>query len=107
MPFLNHDLIIERATGGTADERGVPAQTWAPLATVRGSVQPKRVRELAQLSQAGPVTSDLTIFLLPTDLREGDRIVSAAGAVYQVDGVRDPAGAGHHLEADAHLVEVG
>jgi SPP1 family predicted phage head-tail adaptor len=93
-------------TNGAEDERGVPAQTWATLATVKGSVQPKSVQEVAQLTQGGPVVSDLTLFLHPTDLREGDRIIGAAGQVYQVDGVRDPAGAGHHLEVDVHLVEV-
>lgn len=104
MPSLNHTLVIQRSTNGTEDAYGMPAQTWAELATVHASVQPKSVREMAQLSQAGPVTSDLTIYLLPTAIREGDRLVSTSGAVYQVDGVRDAAGAGHHYEVDAHQV---
>jgi len=101
---LPHVLIIQRAAAGTADDRGVPAQTWATLATVSGWVQPRSVRELAQLSQGGPVVSDMTIYLWPTDIAEADRIVWGT-ATYQVDGVHDEAGIGHHYRVDAHLVE--
>jgi SPP1 family predicted phage head-tail adaptor len=105
--LLRHALVIERAIAGAEDERGMPAQTWATLATVRGLVQPRNAQELAQLSQAGPVVSDHVIYLLPTDLREADRIRFDPddGRRYQVDGVRDAAGMGRHLEADAHMVE--
>jgi SPP1 family predicted phage head-tail adaptor len=105
--LLRHTLVIERATAGTEDERGMPAQTWTALATVRGSVQPRSAREMAQLSQGGPVASDLTIYLLPTDVKAADRIRFDPddGLRFQVDGVRDAAGAGRHLELDAHVVE--
>lgn len=101
---LPHSVTIERATAGTADDRGVAAQTWATLATVAAWVQPKSSYELRQLSQAGPVVSDHNVYLWPTDVAEGDRIVYA-GATYQVDGIRDEAGIGHHLKVDCHLVE--
>ena len=100
---LLHTLVIQRASAGAVDEYNQPTQTWANLLEVRGLVQPKSVREVAQLNQAGAVTSTHTIFLRPTDLQEADRIV-ANGNTYQVTGVRDPAGLGHHYEVDATLV---
>ncbi len=104
MPRLLHTLVIERPAGGARDEYGNPTQTWATLATVKGLVQPKSARDIAQLSQGGPVVSDLTAYLYPTDLKESDRIVSD-GLTYQVDGVRNAGGVDHHLEVDCHLVE--
>jgi head-tail adaptor len=102
---LPHVVTIERATEGSIDDRGVPAQTWATLATVDAWVQPKSVREVAQLSQAGPVVSTHSVYLWPTDVTESDRLVYG-GATYQVDGIHDEAGIGHHYRVDAHLVEV-
>ena len=46
----------------------------------------------------------MTIYLWPTDIAEADRIVWGT-ATYQVDGIRDEAGIGHHYRVDAHLVE--
>ena len=101
---LPHSVVIERATAGTVDDRGVPAQVWAALATVSGWIQPKSARELAQLSQGGPVSSTISIYLWPTDVNEDDRI-TYAGDTYQIDGIRDEAGVNHHLKLDCHLVE--
>lgn len=104
--LLRHHLVIERAINGTEDERGMPAQTWSTLSEVRGLVQPKSARELAQLSQGGPVASDHTGYLLPTDVKESDRIRFEPddGRRFEITGVRDAAGIGHHLELDLNLV---
>lgn len=105
MPQLRHTLVIKRPASGTRDEWGVPAGTpTTTVSTVHGLIEPKTARELAQLSQGGPVASTHTIFLFPTDLKESDSIESG-GVTYQIDGIRDAAGAGHHLEVDAHLVK--
>lgn len=106
--MLIHRLAVLRYAEGARDEYGNPAQTQSVLASgVRGLVQPKNVREMAQPSQGGPVTSDHTIFLWPIDVHESDviRFDPDDGRRYQVDGVRDAAGIGHHLELDAHMVE--
>lgn len=100
---LIHTLVIERFASGTEDEYGQPSQTYSTLATVSGLVQPKSYREVALTSQAGAVVSTHTIFMRPTDLQEADRIVYG-GARYEVTGVRDAAGIGHHYEVDARLV---
>lgn len=113
---LRHTLTIQRATDGELDEDRQPVRTWADLATVRGHVSPKSVREVALLTDAGAVIADHTAFLLPTDVREADRILHDASAcpvapvdypdsTYHVRGVRDGAGVGHHLEVDVSRVE--
>lgn len=104
---LLHSLAIERATAGAVDEYNQATQTWATLATVAGLVQPKNVRETAQLNQSGAVVSTHTIYLRPTDVDTADRITVAAGAMagtYQIDGIRNAAGLNHHLELDAREV---
>ena len=101
---LIHTITIERASDGAADDRGVPAQTWAPSSTAQAWVQPKSARELMQLSQGGPVASTHSIYVDPNaDVTEADRIVFD-GSTYQIDGIRDEAGYGHHFKVDAHLV---
>jgi hypothetical protein len=104
---LIHGLVIERATPGAEDpETGQPALTYAILAAVPGLIQPKRVRETELQSQAGAVTSTHTIYMRPTDLQEADRIRREPddGVRYEITGVRDAAGIGHHLEVDARVV---
>ncbi len=110
---LIHSLAILRGTVTddplTNDENNQPTRSPdAVLDTVRGLVQPKSVREVAQLNQAGAVVSDHTIYLYPTDLREADRIRFDPddGRRYEVRGVRDAAGIGHHLEVDAEMVTI-
>lgn len=100
---LLHTLVIERATSGAEDDYGQPARTYATLATVSGLVQPKSYREVALSTQAGAVVSTHTIFMRPTDLQEADRILYGSQR-YEVTGVRDAAGLGHHYEVDARLV---
>ncbi|MFZ0324731.1 MAG: head-tail adaptor protein [Actinomycetes bacterium] len=101
-----HQLVIERATDGALDAYGQPARTYATLATVRGLVQPKTAQEVALTNQAGAVISTHTIYLLPTDVTAADRIRFEPddGRLFQLDGVRDVAGLGIHLELDARLV---
>jgi head-tail adaptor len=86
------------------DEWGNAAQTWADHLTVQGSNQPLTVQEVGQLSQGGPVAASHRIFVPGTpDIAESDRIIDGA-RTFQVDGVADAAGAGHHLEILAHVV---
>ena len=107
--LLIHRLAIERATSGAPDEYGQPARTYATLATFRGRIEPKSAREVAQLSGAGAVVSDHVLRTRPRDLRESDRIRfdPADGRLYEITGIRDMAGAGHHLTVDLTLVKAG
>jgi head-tail adaptor len=100
---LLHALVIERPMDGAVDDYNQPTQTWATLAAVAGLVQPKSAREAAQLNEAGAVLSTHTIYLRPTDLQASDRIVYG-GTYYEITGIRDAAGLGHHYEVDARVV---
>jgi hypothetical protein len=100
---LLHTLVIERATPGPEDDYGHASRTYSALATVPGLVQPKAYREVALTSQGGAVISTHTIFMRPTDLQEADRILYG-GHLYEITGVRDAAGLGHHYEVDAKLI---
>lgn len=107
--LLVHSLVIERATPGAVDDYNQPTLTWATLATVPGLIQPKSAREIAQLNETGAVRATHTAYLRPTDINEADRITIAAGGMagtYQIDGIQDAAGHGHHLEIDCSRVTV-
>ncbi len=104
-----HTLIVERPTDGTVDDYNQPATAYATLAEVPGLIQPKKAREVAQLNQAGVVVSTYTAYLRPTEIQPSDRVRIASGLMagtYEIDGVRDAAGIGHHLEVDCRLVAV-
>ena len=101
-----HTLVIERATDGSDDDRGVPVQTWATLETVGGWLQPKSSREMEQMSQGGPVLSTHSAYIWPTDITPADRF-TYDGGTYQLTGIRDEAGQNHHLKLDCYLMEDG
>lgn len=106
---LVHDLVIERSTDGAVDDYNQPTVSWATLASVKGLVQPKSAREVAQLNQAGATVSTYTIYLRPTEIQPSDRVTIAAGPMagtYEIDGIRNASGINHHLEADARMVAV-
>lgn len=107
--LLIHALAVERATSGADDEYGQPTRTYATLDTFRGRVEPKSAREVGLLSQAGAVVSDHTLYTRPRDIRESDRISFNPddGRNYEITGIRDPAGAGHHLTVDLTLIKAG
>ena len=107
--LLIHRLAVERATSGAEDEYGQPTRTYATLATFRGRIEPKSAREVAALSGAGAIVSDHVLRMRPRDLRAGDRIrfEPTDGRTFEITGIRDMAGAGHHLTVDLTLIEAG
>ena len=107
--LLIHKLAVERATSGALDEYGQPTRSYATLATFRGRIEPKSAREVAALSQGGAVVSDHTLRTRPRDLRESDRIRfdPTDGRLFEITGIRDMAGARHHLTVDLTLIKAG
>lgn len=110
---LIHSLLIHSTApvldvdgNPVLDENGQPTTTPVETAA-KGLIQPKDVRELAAISQAGAEVSTHTIYLPPSaDVSHADAIGFDPddGRRYQVTGVRDAAGIGHHLEVDAKKV---
>ena len=109
---LRHTVVIERATKGARNEQGIPAETWAALATVKGWLQPRRRRELVEPSSGGAVVGDYRLWLMPTDITEADRVVVSGtdlgryDGTYSIEGIVDPAGKGQHLELGVDRVAV-
>ena len=126
--MLRTPVVIERAsvamTAGTPpvpvlDDYGQPARSWLPLtpavsydpdnpAFQLASIQVIKATEVPQFSQGGARDLYATIFLAPTDVIAADRIRLASnptGPYWEISGVIDPAGRGHHLQLDAKLVQ--
>ena len=106
------DEIIDR------DEYGQPVATGTVVTPFRGLIQPRAIREVAAISQAGLEVGEQVIYARPFDVIGADYIAHADPddpahidsldpRRYQVTGVRDAAGLGHHIEIDAHLVIAG
>lgn len=121
---LLHTLTVSRSGAVldddgdvTTDDMGQPIVAEVTVATIRGLPQPKRVIEVAAISQAGAAIGDWTIFTLPVEIGEADTITHTAAdcpvrvdlpdAVWNLTGARNAAGLSHHLELDARLVKSG
>jgi head-tail adaptor len=121
--FLTHRVSVTRRVA-LRDELGDPlldgygqpvVRTDTIASDVPASIQPRSAREQALTSQAGAAISDHTLFLAPRDITTADAIVhdprfcplpvDPPEATYAVVAVPSAAGAGHHLEVAARLVE--
>jgi len=115
--LLDHRVYLKRDVAlGPDDEWGQPTTTEEVSGPFNASIQPKRVREVALVSQAGATIGEYTIFALPRRVRGGDAIIHDSAMCgladdrdyptlrFEVTGVRNAAGRGHHLEIDAKLV---
>lgn len=101
---FRQSLRIERPTSGSLDAYHQPTRTYSTLATVPGLIQPLSAKEIALLSQAGPVVSQHRGYITPRDITTADRIV-ADDRTYEITGIADAGGVGHHLELALTLIE--
>lgn len=116
---LTHTVTIEPSTfdgvPGNDDEYGQPDRVPGTPVTVKAAIQPKSDQEIALTTQAGGALADYRIYLLPMSLTTSAAIVHDAqdcpmrpdlpDARFEIIGVPDAAGLGHHLEVDAKLVQ--
>lgn len=102
---LRHSATIERRTQGARNDYGIKAETFASIGTVRCWYQPASRREMVEDGEGGAIRIDGKVFMLPTDLRESDRLV-IGGTTYSIIDVHDAAGKGHHLEVMVKRAEV-
>lgn len=103
--LLIHSLVIKRnASSGTLDDYGQPVTAPATVAEVRGAIQPRSVREMALASQAGVPVGDHVAFMRPLAGLASDCWIEHASGRYDIVGIRDAAGRGHHLEIDLRRV---
>lgn len=106
---LVHSLVIERPTDGVVDDYNDSVVTYATLAEVPGLIQPMTVDEVAQLNSAGATLSRFKGYVRITEIQPSDRVRIASGPMagtYEIDGVLDEAGIGHHYKLFARQVAV-
>lgn len=115
--LLTHTVHIERDVDtGSEDEYGQPTSRTETGENFKAAIQPRSAREMALLTQAGAPLSDHSIFMRARLLSQADKIVHDSTicalpetrdlptATFEIDGIRNAAGLGHHLEVDARLV---
>lgn len=111
--LLRHTLVVKRQVQATVpvhvpagptdgdpvfDDYGQPVTAEATVATVAGRIAPKSAREVALLSHAGAVVSTHTGYLWPLAGLDTGCWIESGGVRYDITGLSDAAGAGHHLE---------
>jgi hypothetical protein len=117
---LTHTVhLVRDVPGATDDEYGQPVTVTEIGENFRAAIQPKTAREIALVTQAGAAYTDTTIFCLPRLMTTADKIVHVAAScpvpaaadlpdgTYELSGVRNAAGLGHHLEVDARVIGTG
>lgn len=117
---LIHALVIERkrsADPDLEDEYGQAVPMTALEYPIKGLPQPKAIGEVVQASQAGAEVGDWTVFIEPTDLAGADAIIHRKETCpvawprdlpdmrFEITGIRNAAGIGHHYEVDAKAVQ--
>jgi len=120
--FMRHRVSILRQVptldvlgDAVLDDYGQPeSQTDTVASDVAAGIQPRGMREIAALHEAGAVVSDTRIYLQGVAPRTSDAIyhdpaacpvsTDLPEATYNIVALRDAAGAGHHVELDAKLV---
>jgi hypothetical protein len=100
----------------TTDEYGQPLSVEDAEPGIAVAIQPKTAREAAAFHQAGAAISTHTIYAVDRTILAADAIYHDPDACpvvkdlprgrYELSGVPDAAGLGHHLEIDATLVSL-
>jgi hypothetical protein len=104
--LLIHTLVIYRnADSGAEDEWGNPITGPEIVATVDGRIRPISAREVALVSQAGAVVSTHIADLYPVTGLTTACWIEMGGERYDIHGIRDAAGQGHHLALDLVAVQ--
>ena len=103
---LIHRVDVKRAaTDGTFDEYGQPVTAPATVAAaVPGLIQPRTIREIVLASQAGAQIGSHVAFMRPLAGLASDCWLELGGVRFDIVGIADAAGRGHHLEISLKAV---
>jgi hypothetical protein len=115
--LLDHKVHILRSIStGTEDDEGHQTTTNAVGQEFSAAIQPRSAREVALSTQDGAVIGTHVIYVEPRVLTGGDVIIHdtvlcpKADAVdmpdgrFEIVGIRNATGRGHHLEIDAQSI---
>lgn len=102
---LIHTLThVATPPSGIDDDYGQPIPGTPVETELRGLVQPRSVREMADTRSAGADIGDHVIFLFPMTLSPADHFLYA-GARFDITGIRSyEFGRTPHLEVDAQRI---
>lgn len=112
---LTHTVTVVRdIDSGAEDDYGQPISTPTVVATPKAAIQSRSEQEQDVTSQAGASIADFTIFTLPIDVTTADSISHDPATcpmtddlpelTFEIEGIRNAAGLGHHLEIEARAV---
>jgi SPP1 family predicted phage head-tail adaptor len=96
--LLNNTFTVSRRLR-ISDGQGGWTVAWAEIGTIEGRIRPasSAVREIA--AQEGRDISHVLYLVAGADVARGD-LVECGELDVEVQGVREPSLAGHHLEVD-------
>lgn len=100
------DAVREVTAAGAAvvDDYGEAVMAAATVATVDGRIRPVSAREMPLVTQAGAVLASHIGDLWPVTGLDSGCWIESGGIRYDITGIRDAAGAGHHLALDLKAV---
>lgn len=96
--LLNNDFLVfrrERTSDGQGGWPYVPTQ----IGEVRGRIRPASSQERVEARQEGREITHVFYAVSGVDVARGDTLITD-GLLVEVEGVREPSTAGHHLEVD-------
>jgi SPP1 family predicted phage head-tail adaptor len=96
--LFNNTFAVERKSR-TGDGHGNFPFTWSSVGSLSGRIRPASGREREVAAQEGREISHVLYVLADADIARGDR-VTTGDLVVEVQGVREPSEAAHHLEVD-------
>jgi SPP1 family predicted phage head-tail adaptor len=104
--LLNNWFTISRRER-TSDTQGGWEITYLPIGVVHGRIRPASSSEIERAQEQQRQITHVLYVLPLTDIERGD-LVTCDGLAVDVQGVRDPSFAHHHLEVDCveHQLEV-
>jgi len=104
--LIHRVVVISREGTGEFNDYNQEVMAESAGDVLAARVTPKGGEEMAQFNQAGAIVTDHTMRVGPTSISGGDvvRHDPDDGRRYEVVGVRDAAGMGHHLIVDLRMV---
>ena len=117
--LLDHKIHLVRRTETGEDDYGHAEVVDEVGGDFDAAIQPKSVREVALIAQSGAAIGLFTIYCRPRLLTTADAVVHDTSRCpkpdehdfptqqFQITGVRNETGRGHHLALDAKLVSSG
>jgi SPP1 family predicted phage head-tail adaptor len=101
--LLNNEFSVARMAR-TSDGQGGWIEAPEVLGTVRGRMRPATGREREVAAQEQREISHVLYVLAGEDIARGD-LVTGGGVTVEVQGIREPSLAGHHLEIDCQEIQ--